>query len=312
MPKYAICRILGNELPPRDLPGSRLAVFDFILNHEYVEDQAKRIWILNRFLDRQLLSTIKTKLTTANEQYVELGIDWDKYTTSLSRTKRLTTLVGINQARNAAFKVGAEQADFVFILDGDCFFDKNAWTTAIAGIEQDQSNHKDRKYYALPSARVFLDDGPDFNTEQVELEEPMLLLRNDSKELFHENSVFGQDDKVQLLLKLGLRSQGHFWYPLNSEGACLVVGHILHLSTSPKEVELDNWARHILRRESLNRLLAKADDIAARHMFTYSVTRALTFKACSHLLAAIETVAFAAQKLWFQVKFAVRKLWIGT
>lgn len=312
MATYAICRILGNELPPRDLPGSRLAVFDYILNHEYREDGTERIWILNRIMDQQSLNTIKDKLKASNERYIELGIDWSEYAASLSRTKRITTLVGINQARNEAFKAGAAIADFVFVLDGDCFFDKSTWTSAIAEIDRDQSDHQNRKYYALPIARVFLEDSPAFKLEQVELEEPVLVFRKDATELFDETAVFGKDDKVLLLLKLGLRSQQDHWYALNSEGACLVVGRILHLCSTSKEVELDVWARHIVRRESLNRILAKADEVAARHIFGHSVTRAVCFKIGTRLLAVVEFMTFAAHRLWFLVKFALRKLWLGT
>ena len=277
-----------------------------------MEPGTKRIWILNRILDKNLLATLKSRLEAANEMYIDLGIDWNHYVASVSRTDRITTLIGINQARNEGFKHGAQIADFVFILDGDCFFDESTWNIAASAITRDQIDHTDRKYYALPLARVFLEDGPIFDINDVELEEPILTMRKDAEILFDESAVFGKDDKALLLLKLGLRNQHNHWYALNSEGPCLVVGRILHLCTSTRQIELDNWSRHILRRESLNLILARSDEIAARHTFTSSVTRAIWFKACCLLLSMIETTSFAAQRLWFEVKFALRKLWLGT
>src|SRR5688572_21505743 len=128
--KYVICRILGNELPPRDLPGSRLAVFDYIFSHEHLDQQAQRIWILNRIIDPDMVKTIKNKLNSAGERYIELGIDWDVYASAYSRQDKINALIGLNNARNEAFKVGARLGELVFVLDGDCFFNERIWRSA--------------------------------------------------------------------------------------------------------------------------------------------------------------------------------------
>lgn len=311
MTPNVVCRILGNELLPRDLPGSRLKVCDYILNNEHLDSETKRVWILNRILDTELLAALKTRLRNANEKFVEIGVDWDAYVSAHSRCSKINVLVGINHARNEAFKVGARIGTFVFVLDGDCFFDRARWLTVRAEITRDQLDHPERKHYAIPIARVFLEDSQPFDIANIELEEPILVFRNDAEELFDELGVFGYEDKVELLRRLGIRNQGNHWYPLNSEGLCLVVGTVLHLCTGARSVETDGWVRYIQRRESLNLLLRKADALATRNILTSSATSAVFFTIRCRVLTSIETLSFSAQKCWFHVKYALRKLFVG-
>jgi hypothetical protein len=305
--QYAVCRILGNELPPRDLPGSRLATLDYILQNETLGADTVRIWVLNRILDHELLNSTKLRIVEAGEKFVELGIDWSHYIASRSRSGRINALIGINHARNEAFKIGADLARFVFVLDADNYFDKGCWDLTISQIATDQHSHPQRKFYAVPLARVFIDDGPYFDLQHVEREEPALALRKDADQLFDPSASFGQDDKVELLCRLGLRSCNNRWYVLHSEGPCAIVGTVLHLGTGSKTVEHDGWTRYLERRESLNRLLTRANVIVAQSIGGRSVTRALCFKFQSMLLENSETMAFFFQKVWFKFKLQVRK-----
>lgn len=270
-----------------------------------------RIWILNRILDKELLAATRRRIIEANEQFVELGIDWNQYVSAPSRARRINALIGINHARNEAFRIASRMARFVFVLDGDNFFDKENWKLTIAEITNDQRSHPDRTFYALPIARVFLEDGPEFDLKQVERQEPILVFRNDADQLFDQSASFGQDDKVKLLLRLELRSCGNHWYPLNSEGPCAVVGTVLHLCTGSKSVEHDIWARYMERRESLNRILAQANAIATKVIMGNSMSRAVSFKVSSGFLTSCETLSFSAQKLWFRVKLQLKKLLVS-
>jgi hypothetical protein len=307
MSKYVICRIIGNELPPRDLPGSRLVVLEYILANEFLDADVKRLWVLNRITSQELLKAYKQRLNSADEQFVELGVDWEQYIAANSRTEKINAIVGINHARNEAFAAGSKIGSNIFILDGDCFFDRKTWQIARAEIEKDQLRHPERQYYALPSARVFIANGPEFDLNEVKLEEPMLMIRSDATELFDKSAAFSVNSKISLLAKLGLRVDRERWYALNSEGPCSVLGMVLHLNTGSYDVETDGWSRYMQRRESINALIERSNRIAEANIIKSSMMRFALFKVRSSLSAAIESGGFVAQKAWFKVKVAIKK-----
>lgn len=260
--EYAICRILGNELPPRDKPGVRLQIFESILEKEHARKDARRVWILNRILEPSLAQHLKERISRVGDLYVEIEIDWQAYLMARTRAEKLTVLVGINHARNEAFRASREFAKFVIVLDGDCYFNEVGWEALRNDVSRDQQLNMLRKYYAIPTIR--LHSGLTENSVlDSETDECMLVLRRDADQLFSESIPFGEDDKVEFLLRLGLYMKGISWFPKQSEGPCVLAGRVLHLTSGADELEKDHYLRWLIRKDSLDLLLHRADNIAA-------------------------------------------------
>jgi hypothetical protein len=304
---YVICRVLGNELPPRDLPGARMLAFDHIKANESLPPDSRRLWVLNRILDDERRDRLRERLQQSGEKYIELAIDWDAYGRAKSRAEKLTALVGINNARNEAFKVASGLGSFIVILDEDCFFDEDTQQLTFNSLQADQRAYPSRRYYAVPMARVTVNNGHCGPFSPDDLEEPLLVVRSDAQQLFDESLPFGNSDKSELLRRLGLRVRGKRWYALSSEGPCAVLGTILHVNTGPDEIEVDGWARYLSRRESLNRLMRQADELASRHLVGNSAARCLAFSLRARALNALEAISFTWQRAWMQVKLHLRK-----
>jgi hypothetical protein len=263
---YVLCRIVGNELPPRDEPGSKTRVFHHIFNNEFLDPGVGRIWILNRLLDREFRRMIERPIVEAGEPNVILEVDWPLYYSSaFVRKAKLNAVIGINQARNEAFKKARKKARFSFILDGDCYFNESLWKQTIHELEADQRVHPDRKYYAIPMVRVQKDQLENADLGQLPVDEPQLAIRSDATELFDESKPFGQNDKAYFLRKLGLRERDDgSWYALNSEGPCAIVGRVIHLSVGTEELEKDHYLRWLARSDATEALIRKVDIMAEK------------------------------------------------
>lgn len=264
--KYAITRIIGNELPPRDFPGSRLKVLEFIVNHEFVSKDSSRLWLLNRILNQSYLTEVKRILDQAGERYIEETVDWPAYTAAFSRDERLRILININRARNRCIDEGRKQAEFTLVLDGDCFFDQDSWTESTNFIADDQLTNSDRKYYAHGLHRLILDSLLPVTQNTVKLEEPIVVFRADADLRFDESLPFGRGDKQDLLTRIGLVRTGESWCQEKADTIGALGGIVRHLQTGSISAESDFRVRMKVRQQSLDDILNQADQIVERDL----------------------------------------------
>lgn len=257
--KFAIVRILGNENPPRDVPGERLKSLDFILKNEPSFPDTIKLFLLNRFVDPIFRSQIEGLLSEHHARYMELPLNWDKLKTMQQNKATDEALnlevIGINSARNAAVGYGHMFATTAILLDGDCIFDQEGWNQFKQTTEEQPS-----QYYSLPMARIPFEQYGQKLT--ASLEESQLAFRDDSSLRFDANKLFGNNDKLDLLFRLG-----HDATPLTPhlkiEGdQTKLAGYILHLQTGKTNTESSVHVRVDERKESLRRLFDKVRAMA--------------------------------------------------
>lgn len=240
--KVSIWRIIGNELPPRDTPGSRLSVLRTILTEESELPGAVKWFYLNRIVNPDQLAGVVQLLNEFKANYV--CMPFDKKAAINFRTFLLAG-VAINKARNEAIAHGHAISDWSVILDGDCFFELSDWDKLYTHMLETNS-----KYVSIPHCRVGSD----------KLGEPMLAFRKDSSERFDESRPFAQQDKVELLLRLGhskIPLSGH----LDIEGdKTQLVSKVYHLATGSEETENKLGVRERVRRESLFSMFEKVSE----------------------------------------------------
>ena len=227
--KFIIARIIGNELPPRDELDSKIKSLEHILAQDEPID---KLWVLNRIYDHNYLIRIRHILK--DQVTYEIPFIRSDYNKCLSYEDKILYSININHARNYAFACGKSVADFVIVLDGDCYFSDEGINNTLQEINDDQKINKQQKHYCIPSVRI--------NNRNGHIKgEGMVAFRNDADQLFNESIIFGNNDKNELIYRLNLK-------PLK-QGFCY------HVSYSDDAIETDLHLRLRLRKLSLERLI---------------------------------------------------------
>jgi glycosyltransferase involved in cell wall biosynthesis len=237
--KYALLRIVGNDLPIRHDPNQTLTNLEFTLKNESGFDDCIKVWVLNRIIDSEKKQSIIDLLKKYEKQHIDipyiasemvktpfafdaLPIDHYKLTrefTKLSRrNKKIVDAVTLkyknmylmnnNGARNTALEAGRELAKWVFPWDGNCFITDEAWESIVDGL----NNRDDLQYHIVPMDRVLsnedlLKDG----YEPRPFEEPQMIFRDDAELKFNNERMYGFKPKVDLLKKLGVPGKWDEW-----------------------------------------------------------------------------------------------------
>lgn len=258
--KFAIVRILGNENPPRDVPGARLKALEFILQNEPSFPHTIKLFVLNRFVDPVLRAHVEDLLLEYHKvRFIEQPLDWDKLKVmqqnNVSDDELNLEVIGINSARNLAVEYGHVFATHAVLLDGDCIFDQEGWNQFVQTVENYPS-----QYYSLPMARI------DFESYgkplTASLEESQLSFRDDSTMRFDTNKLFGAKDKLDLLFRLG-HDQTPLTAHLKIKGdKTKLAGYVLHLQTGKSATESSVHVRVDERKASLKQLFSKVRDMA--------------------------------------------------
>src|SRR5437016_1029965 len=178
--KLGICRVIGNELPPRDRPGGKLASLRYILENE---KGVERVWVLNHLHDPEYRQQVTDLLVNRQEPFVELRFDPRYYLTLCTIHERVRYAVNVNLARNLAIELTRRDHDFAVSLDQNCFFTPDLWEQLACFIREDQRKHPTRRYYGLMMKRLLAVDPA--GAADMPDEEPQLIFRRDSPALFN-------------------------------------------------------------------------------------------------------------------------------
>jgi len=247
MTSLIVAQIIGNELPPRDLSGERLETLKFLLKR-YPPPIENTIFILNRIQNSSFLIEVEAIIRAAGyeihsipyEAKIDIFPHKDPCPLQYARA-----VIGINEARNFAIKLGLSRANVVCPLDQDCIMDMVAFKKISNKIRHHEQTKK-YSYYSLSMRRAFHEN--DSWNMYDRKEEPQLIFTNRSKTFFNENLGFSEDDKRSLLRKIGYSRSDD--YILKSD-LCIELGRVIHGSIYKNEADSKLERRVKLRRDSL-------------------------------------------------------------
>jgi hypothetical protein len=276
-PIFVLCRILGNELPPRDLPGSRCVTLNFILDDEPSFPHTEKFWLLNRVCDPRLKANYRRILDSAGATVYDLLYRYEDHV-ALARKDMdgLLYCPGINAARNTALEYAFEHhdADYAMVFDGDCAFTQDQWEEVTGEIIRDAMISQARLAYSVPMFRI---DPPTYDAlvkgyagvqANQDPAEPQLIISRRgwwSGEVRYDPSVpFGKGDKCELLFRLGHSREFHRQHIVKDDSRCRSVGSIYHLNTGDRDVEGDVNARIRAREDSLAQMYKLIDRVYGR------------------------------------------------
>lgn len=229
--KFGIFRIFGNELPPRDTPGQKLRILEFILRKERACPNTEKWWIVNHIFDPVLRKQACELLDLHESKYLFFPFDKKKYDAATTATEKMLAAIPINECRNAALDFGKQKFDYTAILDGDCYFPGTEWKNITNEIEKSRSI-----YYSLPMIRTTLEsegllEGP--------ADEPQIVFHKSAEFQFDETLPWGSRDKVELLCRLDHHDMAGTWHTLKKQDICRSVGKVHHLASGPSGYELE-------------------------------------------------------------------------
>lgn len=242
--KFIICRVVGGELFPRDLPNSKLECLEWIVKYE----QLPRFWVLNHIIDDSYRNKVLNILK--DENITEMKFDYNIYKTKKTRNDKICYAVNINAARNHGIKICQKTSDFTISLDQDCLFLNEEYLKVISAIREDKFV---KKYYGVLSRRIHVNNLSDYLSEGGEA---MPIFRKDANSYFDVDIPFGNADKVELLNRLGYDNN----FQVNGN-MCKNVGYVSHLAFGEIESERDISYRCRKRQESLDLLLSRLNCI---------------------------------------------------
>ncbi len=252
--RFTICRIVGNELPPRDTPGSKLDCLKWLIATDKAPN-ARYVYVLNHIIDPDYLSQVREVLH--GQEVLDFPFNIDTYRECNPDTaSRIRYAISINAARNFGIRYCQHESDFVACLDQECYIEADEIWRVRDRILRDQRDSR-RQHYGLVSKRVHISAGP--KPEDAPDCEPMVIFRQDALQLFDPQLPFGQRDKLALLSYMG--------YTVDLKGVRLrgekarTVGTCIHMSFGDPAVECDIFHRGDLRAASLTQLLNRITEI---------------------------------------------------
>lgn len=256
--RFNICRIVGNELPPRDTPGSKLDCLRWLIANDR-SPKVSYTYVINHIVDpeyrEQVIGVLKDQDT------IEMPFDETIYWQMPDLDSRIRYAININAARNYGIRYGQASYDFVACLDQECYFQPHEIDRIIKNIEADQSEAPRRQHYGVVSKRFHIAEIPE-SFDKYPDAEPMVIVRGDATRLFDESLRFGAADKLELLAHMGY-SVGSAKVKLRGETA-RTVGTCLHVSFGDREAEHDIRYRGEQRALSLKHLLTRIDELYPR------------------------------------------------
>lgn len=227
---FVLYRIIGNDLVPRHSKGQSYRNVAFILEHEPAFPNCEKRWIVNRIADADEEAEIIGLLERHKQPYLRIGFDeseyrrieWDTnglpmpgfpFSRAYSKLdasaqqrvqmhlRRLKNLYVMNNngARNTALSDGRGRAKWVLPFDGNCYFTQQGFQALRDRIMAEPWY----PYFIVPMARITQNSHllqPDFVADATE--EPQIVFRSDTKEIFDERIPYGRRPKVDLLWRL--------------------------------------------------------------------------------------------------------------
>jgi len=254
--RFTICRIVGNELPPRDTPNSKLQCLRWLLDFDKLPD-VQYVYLVNQIVDPEYREVVLQMLQ--GQTVIEREFDIQKYRACRDFHAKILYAIDINGARNFGFEHCRKDADFVAILDQESYYQRLEMRAIIERIQDDQRHNPLRMYYGTKSRRFHYTEFPDDPAALPEAES-MLIMRHDADKRFDTSLKFGDGEKIALLQQLGYKFNG-LQATIAPDALAKDVGICMHISFGDAKAEKETLYRGDLRQRSLHQLIETIDRI---------------------------------------------------
>ncbi|MGH8042393.1 MAG: hypothetical protein ACREPN_10155 [Rudaea sp.] len=207
-------RILGNDIPVRHRPAQTLTNLSFILKHEPELPGCEKRFLLNHIVDPQTKNRLIAMIRDAGLSWEDIPFVVDDYRKLTGPAERALYLTNQNAARNRCIRQGLADGNAVMPFDGQVFFREEGYSAMIAGLNTDSAG----KYLVVPMFRLRENPHallpwryPDEEVDYLLWAEPQIVVRRGHDLTFNESLGYGNANKVELLMRLGIKGPWDGW-----------------------------------------------------------------------------------------------------
>ena len=292
VPQAILCRILGNDLPPRHDPDQTLRNLAFILRHEPSYPGVEKHWIINRIVESDVERRVISMLSAHDQNYTRVAFSFEEYGRTAPMFSHFSEenfddllsgqypedyrrllaqdhafheqnryIMNVNGARNLALEHGRRRAKWVMPWDGNCYLTPDGWAAMRSAMNDDAG----AKYLIVPMERILENERVlDADLRVDALEEPQIAFRHDALEAFDPDLRYGRYSKVELLRRLGVPGvwdawdyqpwEGRAWTTSPEAGTWTNAGWVARLESGRREFDDDPTVVGIRQRSNARRL----------------------------------------------------------
>jgi hypothetical protein len=275
-------RILGNDIPVRHGPNQTATNLAFILKHEPELPGCEKRFLLNRVVDPRLRDRLLSMIGEAGLRCDEIPFVADDFHTLMTFEEKTLHLTNQNAARNRCIDLGLADSDVVMPFDGQVFFSAGGYSGMIDGLQADPS----ARYLTVPMFRLRENEhalmpwrGPDEEVDYLLWAEPQIVVRRGHDLRFNELLSYGNANKVELLLRLGVKGPWDSWdrdlyrdiradmdaLRSQSFGQVGKAGFIFRLASGNWKAERSTSYRVQARKTGLEEFVARVDREQRKH-----------------------------------------------
>ncbi len=207
-------RILGNDIPIRHHPQQTLNTLSFILKNEPGLPDCEKRFLLNRIVNPQLKERLISIISEAGLRWHDIPFNSSDFRSLDTIEAKSLYLTNQNAARNRCIDLGLAEADVVLPFDGQVFFRAEGWSGMVDALNADGSS----KFLTVPMFRLRSNQhalGPWHHPGSADEDhlwaEPQVVVRRGHDIRFNERLTYGQANKIELLMRLGVKGPWDEW-----------------------------------------------------------------------------------------------------
>ncbi len=285
--KYALIRILGNDLPPRHSVHQTERNVEFILKHEPPFANCEKVWVLNRIVDDKKKQRLADLIDQSAQRVVSIEFDRNAYQDACANKslfEKVNVITKLNDARNKAIEIGRNLgAQWILPFDGNSIFSRPAWCQLEKNLARLgrkrcfvslnrplRRNFRNGKLirrnpgvFYVPMYRVM--DNSQFSADESsrpasDEQEPQVVMRRNCPLRFDPSFSYGKDSKVEFLKRAanGVKYSGQSYVPVDRK---MCAGYVFRLASGVDDAELDINVRAELREKALRILVENVEAI---------------------------------------------------
>jgi hypothetical protein len=274
-------RILGNDITLRHGEAQTSSDLAFVLANEPALPGCEKRFMLNRIADGDTQARLAAMIDGAGLRCDVIPFVHAEFARRRTLYEKALYLTNQNAARNRCIELALADDDTVLPFDGQAFFTLEGWAAVAAALASDKSTKYltvpmfrllDNQLALAPWTRPLVEDADHIRTE------PQLVVRRGHDLRFNERLTYGQANKVELLMRLGVPGPWDGWtgelfdairravraQPSRSFGTVREAGFVFRLESGNAQADRDKALRAHARLAGLQAFVERIDAACAR------------------------------------------------
>ena len=210
MNSVSLVRFIGNDIPGKHNEMQSLNNLKYILSKEKFFKNCKKIFIVNRIVNKNIENSIIQELKNYNVEYFIIPFKFEEFIKIYNKEKNsniflqsIHYLTNTNNARNLGIDIGKKYSETVLIFDGSCFLTEDLYFDFL------NKNNKKEAIFIFPMYRALNYEEIIKNSNYDFWFEPQLGIKNIN--LYFNPDAHWPEDKIELLFRSKIKGYWDEW-----------------------------------------------------------------------------------------------------